>query len=34
MLIVARVLIGIGTSAGHPSAMLMIRRRGARDDPP
>jgi MFS family permease len=26
-LIVARVLIGIGTSAGYPSAMLMIRRR-------
>jgi MFS family permease len=27
MLIVARVLIGIGTSAGYPSAMLMVRRR-------
>ncbi len=27
MLIVARVLIGIGTSAGYPSAMLLIRRR-------
>jgi MFS family permease len=26
-LIVARVLIGIGTSAGYPSAMLIIRRR-------
>lgn len=26
-LIIARVLIGIGTSAGYPSAMLMIRRR-------
>jgi MFS family permease len=26
-LIVARVLIGIGTSAGYPSAMLLIRRR-------
>ncbi|MFJ4921074.1 MFS transporter [Streptomyces sp. NPDC088725] len=26
-LVVARVLIGIGTSAGYPSAMLMIRRR-------
>jgi MFS family permease len=26
-LIVARVLIGVGTSAGYPSAMLMIRRR-------
>jgi len=25
-LIVARVLIGIGTSAGYPSAMLLIRR--------
>jgi predicted MFS family arabinose efflux permease len=28
-LIVARVLIGIGTSAGYPSAMVMIRRRAA-----
>jgi MFS family permease len=27
MLIVSRVVIGIGTSAGYPSAMLMIRRR-------
>jgi MFS family permease len=26
-LVVARVLIGIGTSAGYPSAMVMIRRR-------
>jgi MFS family permease len=26
-LIIARVLIGIGTSGGYPSAMLMIRRR-------
>jgi len=26
-LVVARVLIGIGTSAGYPSAMLLIRRR-------
>ena len=26
-LIVARVLVGIGTSAGYPSAMLLIRRR-------
>lgn len=26
-LIVARILIGIGTSAGYPSAMLLIRRR-------
>jgi MFS family permease len=26
-LIVARVLIGVGTSAGYPSAMLLIRRR-------
>jgi MFS family permease len=26
-LIIARVLIGIGTSAGYPSAMLLIRRR-------
>ncbi|GIH12072.1 MFS transporter [Rugosimonospora africana] len=29
MLVVARVLIGIGTSAGYPSAMLLIRRRAA-----
>jgi MFS family permease len=28
-LLVARVLIGVGTSAGYPSAMLMIRRRAA-----
>ena len=28
-LVVARVLIGIGTSAGYPSAMLMVRRRAA-----
>jgi MFS family permease len=27
MLVVARVLIGLGTSAGYPSAMLLIRRR-------
>jgi MFS family permease len=27
LLIVARVLIGIGTSAGYPSAMILIRRR-------
>jgi MFS family permease len=27
MLILARVLIGIGTSAGYPSAMLLVRRR-------
>jgi MFS family permease len=27
ILVIARVLIGIGTSAGYPSAMLMIRRR-------
>jgi MFS family permease len=26
-LIIARVLIGVGTSAGYPSAMLLIRRR-------
>jgi len=26
-LVVARVLIGLGTSAGYPSAMLLIRRR-------
>jgi MFS family permease len=29
MLVVARVLIGLGTSAGYPSAMLLIRRRAA-----
>jgi MFS family permease len=29
VLIVARVLIGIGTSAGYPSAMVLIRRRAA-----
>jgi MFS family permease len=29
MLIVARVLIGSGTSAGYPSAMVLIRRRAA-----
>jgi MFS family permease len=37
MLIVARVLIGIGTSAGYPSAMLLIRRRAKQaglDAPP
>ncbi|MGW5360239.1 MFS transporter [Actinopolymorpha pittospori] len=28
-LVVSRVLIGIGTSAGYPTAMLMIRRRAA-----
>ncbi len=28
-LVVARVLIGIGTSAGYPSAMVLIRRRAA-----
>ncbi|MYS20332.1 MFS transporter, partial [Streptomyces sp. SID4948] len=28
-LIAARVLIGVGTSAGYPSAMLLIRRRAA-----
>ena len=28
-LIIARVLIGVGTSAGYPSAMLLIRRRAA-----
>lgn len=36
-LIVARVLIGVGTSAGYPSAMLLIRRRAAQaglDAPP
>src|ERR1700722_5672058 len=29
-LVVARVLIGLGTSAGYPSAMLLVRRRAAR----
>jgi MFS family permease len=29
MLIVARVLIGVGTSAGYPSAMVLIRRRAS-----
>jgi MFS family permease len=36
-LVVARVLIGIGTSAGYPSAMLLIRRRSDQaglDSPP
>ena len=36
-LIVARVLIGVGTSAGYPSAMLLIRRRAEQaglDTPP
>jgi MFS family permease len=36
-LIVARVIIGVGTSAGYPSAMLLIRRRAAQaglDAPP
>ena len=36
-LIVARVLIGVGTSAGYPSAMLLIRRRAEQaglDSPP
>jgi len=28
-LVVARVLIGLGTSAGYPSAMLLLRRRSA-----
>jgi MFS family permease len=28
-LVVARVLIGLGTSAGYPAAMLLIRRRAA-----
>ncbi|MDX6331538.1 MAG: hypothetical protein QOI83_3921, partial [Streptomycetaceae bacterium] len=27
MLIAARVLVGVGTSAGYPSAMILIRRR-------
>ena len=30
-LVVARVLIGLGTSAGYPSAMLLVRRRDPRD---
>jgi MFS family permease len=30
ILVVARVLIGLGTSAGYPSAMLLLRRRSAR----
>jgi MFS family permease len=37
MLVVSRVLIGIGTSAGYPSAMLLIRRRAESaglDEPP
>ena len=37
MLIIARILIGIGTSAGYPSAMLLIRRRATEaglDAPP
>jgi MFS family permease len=29
VLVVARVLIGLGTSAGYPSAMLLIRRRAS-----
>jgi predicted MFS family arabinose efflux permease len=29
MLVGARVLVGIGTSAGYPSAMILIRRRAA-----
>jgi MFS family permease len=36
-LVVARVLIGLGTSAGYPAAMLLIRRRSAQiglDSPP
>jgi len=28
-LVIARVLIGIGTSAGYPSAMVLVRRRSA-----
>ncbi len=28
-LVVSRVLIGIGTSAGYPSAMVLVRRRAA-----
>lgn len=37
ILVVARVLIGLGTSAGYPSAMLLIRRRSTEvglDSPP
>ncbi|MFD3456619.1 MFS transporter [Streptomyces sp. NPDC058691] len=37
MLVVARVLIGLGTSAGYPAAMLLIRRRATAtglDTPP
>ena len=36
-LVVARVLIGVGTSAGYPSAMLLVRRRSDQaglDEPP
>ncbi len=36
-LVVARVLIGVGTSAGYPSAMLLVRRRSDQaglDTPP
>jgi MFS family permease len=29
MLVIARALIGVGTSAGYPSAMLLIRQRSA-----
>ncbi len=29
MLVISRVLIGLGTSAGYPSAMLLIRRRAS-----
>ncbi len=31
-LVIARVLIGVGTSAGYPSAMLLIRRRAEHAD--
>ncbi|ORW08167.1 MFS transporter [Mycobacterium kyorinense] len=37
MLVVARVLIGVGTSSAYPSAILLIQRRAARaglEDPP
>jgi MFS family permease len=37
ILIVTRVLIGVGTSAGYPSAMVLIRRRATEaglDAPP
>ena len=37
ILVLARVLIGLGTSAGYPSAMLLIRRRSTEvglDSPP